>query len=160
MLETNRLYLRRFEDNDIDFFYKYRNDPLCKKYQSWEDTSRKYLIEFIHEQKEKCLKDGDSIQRVIVLKETDQMIGDIFLALKGRTFTIGYTLSPEYWHHGYAREMIGAVTNTLLKHYPDYEIVALIHPDNKASIALVESLGFVRELYLILEDTVIYVLSA
>jgi RimJ/RimL family protein N-acetyltransferase len=35
-LESERLILRRFNDDDLAAFLNYLNDPLVAKYQSWE----------------------------------------------------------------------------------------------------------------------------
>src|SRR6185437_16278254 len=38
-LETARLRLRRFREDDLEPFLAYRNDPEVARYQSWEHTS-------------------------------------------------------------------------------------------------------------------------
>lgn len=145
MLESKRLYLRRFEDQDLEFFYSYRNDPECSQYQSWHDNSREGLKALINQHKTIDLFKQGTIQVPIILKENDQMIGHLFLALKDRTFTIGYTLAKKYWHHGYAREIVAYVCDRILEDYPDFEIVALIHEDNFRSLRLIEDLNFKYE---------------
>ncbi len=47
ILKTERLILRNFKDDDFNFFYKYRNDAECAKYQGWSNTSKEYLKTFL-----------------------------------------------------------------------------------------------------------------
>ncbi len=51
-LETNRLHLRKFRDDDCDLFSAYRSDPLVAKYQSWDTHfTRIQASQFIQEMK-------------------------------------------------------------------------------------------------------------
>lgn len=159
LFETERLYLRKFKKEDIDVFYTYRNDIRCKKYQRWQDTSREYLLRFIELHQTYRTLDNGGIQLPIILKETDEMIGDIYIARKDKTFTIGYTLAPKYWHHGYMREMAGAVVRKILEDYPDDEVVGMVDPDNTASCRVLESIGFIKEHYIEKVNSLIYVMK-
>jgi RimJ/RimL family protein N-acetyltransferase len=40
ILETERLYLRNLEVNDLDEIYDYRNNEECSRYQRWNDCTK------------------------------------------------------------------------------------------------------------------------
>ncbi|BCN29956.1 acetyltransferase [Anaeromicropila herbilytica] len=144
MLYTSRLHLRKFKVKDIDELYKYRNNQECAKYQEWEDTSREYLTQFIEDNKLKQIED-DEIQLAIALKDTDELVGDVYIAKKGKTITLGFTTSPTYQRKGYMYEMLHELISYLWRIYSDYEICGLVHPENDASMRLMEKLGFHKE---------------
>jgi RimJ/RimL family protein N-acetyltransferase len=54
---------------------------------------------------------------------------------------IGYALAPRYWGHGYAREAASAVLAYARDTLQMPSLLAITHPDNQASIALLEKLG-------------------
>jgi RimJ/RimL family protein N-acetyltransferase len=155
ILETERLLLRNFKYDDLDLLYKYRNEPNCAKYQSWDDTSREYLQSFIKEEKNKIVK-GETLQLAISLKNNNELIGDTYIAFKNKTITLGYTISPQHQRKGYAYEILQSIISHLFKNFDDHEIVCMVHPDNEASKMLLEKLNFENEGYLKEIDSLIY----
>lgn len=158
IIETDRLVLRNFKEEDIDILYSYRNNKICGKYQRWENTSKEYLINFIKEQRLKKFND-DSLQLAIAHKENDDLIGDIFIAHKENCITIGYTVDPRYHRKGYAYEIINALISYLFDNFKGYEIVGLVHPDNEPSKKLLEKLNFDSEGYVEKLDSIVYCLK-
>lgn len=59
--------------------------------------------------------------------------------------TIGYKFDPFFHHQGYAYEAINAVLNTAFSYLRLHRILAVIMPENEASIRLIEKVGFKRE---------------
>lgn len=158
ILETERLVLRNFKDSDLDCLYDYRNNILCSKYQRWEENSKEYLADFIKNEKGKILN-GETIQLAIALKSTDILIGHIYVAFKGKTITLGYTISYRHQRNGYAYEMLKSFIEKLFEMFPTYEIACLVHPENIASKKLLEKLNFKNEGYESKINSVIYVLN-
>lgn len=156
MLHTKRLHLRNLKIDDLDSLYEYRNDPVCKTYQSWNDTSKKYLEKFILKNKNTNFKDNE-IQLAIALKETDKIIGDLYFSKNDKTITLGYTISPIYHRKGYMYELLSTLIPYLFEIFKDYEIVCLVHPNNFASIKLLEKLEFKKEEYSKKINSFIYV---
>jgi RimJ/RimL family protein N-acetyltransferase len=58
----------------------------------------------------------------------------------GAYLSIGFWIAPSHWGHGYATEAVGSV----LKHVPESlpPVYASVHPDNHASIKVLEKCGF------------------
>lgn len=155
ILETKRLILRNFKDNDLDRLFEYRNDTNCGKYQRWKDTSIESLKDLISKNKNSRI-DGNTVQLAISLKSTEELIGDVFIAFKDKVITLGYTIAPKYQRNGYAFEIISAIKDYLLDNFEGYEVVGLVHPDNEASKKLLEKLNFINEGYAKVIDSIIY----
>lgn len=63
--------------------------------------------------------------------------------LQGKeVISLGYKVSPEVWGHGYATEFTKAVLNAT--HFPEAitQIIARTHPDNHASVRVLQKSGF------------------
>ncbi|MBO7253037.1 MAG: GNAT family N-acetyltransferase [Oscillospiraceae bacterium] len=147
-LQTERLTLRNLQEEDGKILYAYRNDPECSRYQRWEDTSLPALECFV-KTFSCCAFPSEEEEQHYALCLGEMLIGDVscFYTQKDSCFTLGITMATQYHHQGYAREILGAMVAVLKARYPKREIVALIDPENAASIALFEALGFVRECY-------------
>lgn len=106
ILETERLYLREMEQTDFE--------DLCKILQD-EDTMYAYegafsnneVHEWLDRQIARYQKWGFGLWAV-VLKETDEMIGQCGLTMQPwketEVLEIGYLFQRSYWHNGYAIE--------------------------------------------------------
>ena len=138
IIETDRLILRPFQLKDLSHLHLYRNDPLCARYQAWENTTIEELKFFIKENMTRSL-DDQQIQIALAAKETDQLIGDIFIAKKGHTITLGFTTSPPHQRKGYMLEALTAFIPYLQKRFPSSEIICLVHPGNHASEQLLKN---------------------
>lgn len=115
-LETERLILRRYKLEDIDFEYKIITDKRLTKYISFPRKSFDEELE--------CLKswinDADSSKYekwFINLKESGIPIGNISvntISKKNNYCNVGYVISYDYWGHGYASEALERVSDYLL----------------------------------------------
>ncbi|MYW96030.1 GNAT family N-acetyltransferase [Amycolatopsis rubida] len=76
----------------------------------------------------------------------DQLIGFCRLGLTGvRAAKLGYAVAAEYWGRGYATDAVRTVLEFAFGPLDLHRVTAAIGPDNAASQAVVERLGFVRE---------------
>lgn len=105
MIDTPRLTLRQFQLKDLSSLHYYRNHPVCKKFQNWEDTTLEELDVFIKSNMQRSVRD-QQMQIALALKETNELVGDIFLAKKGKTITLGFTTSPHFQRQGYMFEAL------------------------------------------------------
>lgn len=154
-LSSTRLSIRKFKETDLNTLYSYRNDADCAKYQRWENTTLEQLRDVIQKQQHRKLEDGD-IQLAIARHDTDELIGDVYIAIKGHTITLGYTILPKHQRKGYAYEVLSSLILRLFNKYKGFEIVCLVHPDNHPSIKLLEKLNFTNEGYEEKIDSLIY----
>lgn len=149
-IETDRLLLRRFQSEDLQCFVDYRTNPLVYRYQSegWESYTLAHGKRFVEEQMLQQPGQRDTwFQIAIVLKETNQLIGDcgIHTLEDERQAEIGYSLSPVHQHKGYALEAVQAVLSYLFKELDVHRIIANTDTRNVGSVSLLERAGFRRE---------------
>jgi len=160
-LQTNRLYLRNLRLEDIPAVHAYRNDPDCRKYQRWEDISLAAITEFVKKFAGSTFLSNQEEQHYAICLTGGQLVGELsyFYTEADRCVTLGITIAPEYQRRGFAREMLEAVVKAVQNRHSALDIVALIHPQNCASVALFESLGFYRECYARSVDSYVYVID-
>lgn len=141
MIETDRCIVRPFKEKDLDAFMTYRNNEDWMKYQSFKnltkDEYRKALLVPLN------IEDG--VQLAIADKATDSLLGDLYIAKKDKTITIGYSINPIYSRKGYVSEVLKALLPKLKAYYSDCEIVAMTEKDNIPSKNLLLKLGFVYD---------------
>jgi RimJ/RimL family protein N-acetyltransferase len=145
-LESTRLILRTFEERDIRTFSAYRSDPEVARYQGWEAPySLEQAAQFVADMRTRIPGDpGQWYQLALELKGSKAMIGDcaFHLANNGLQAEIGMTLAPAYQGQGYGREAVGCLLDTLFSQLKLHRVYANVDPQNKASIRMLDKLGF------------------
>lgn len=145
---TERLHLRAATPADAEDMLRYLSDPEVMKhtgmepFQNTEDVLDE--INWYHS----LVEEDSGIRWGITLKESGKMIGSCgFHNREPKHFRaeIGYELSPEHWGKGIASEALQAVLRYGFSHLRLERIEALIEPENRASLRLVEKNGFLRE---------------
>lgn len=148
-LETPRLILRRFREEDIDTFVGYRSNPEIAKYQSWDNYTREQGIEFIDEMlKLEPNVPGSWFQMAIELKETGEMIGDCALHTvfyDPQQVEIGYTIDSKYQNKGYGKEAVSRLLDYVFNELKKHRAAATVDVRNIPSVNLLESIGMRRE---------------
>lgn len=148
-IETGRLILRHFRDEDLATFYAYRNDPEVARYQSWERISEREARFFIEEMQEaQPGTPGEWFQFAIELKEGAALIGDCALKISAEPpyqGEIGYTLAREHQGRGLASEAIRALLDYSFSELQLHRVVASADCENTRSLALMERVGMRRE---------------
>jgi RimJ/RimL family protein N-acetyltransferase len=154
LLETGRLVIRTFRDDDLEAFIAYRNDPEVAKYQGWSvPYPRAKAIEFIEEMKSKNPAEPEGwYQAAIVVKENGEFIGDAAFFIKkdeDRKAFIGCTIMQKYWRRGYGVEATRRLLSYLFEECGIHRVVAETDVENTASFTTLERLGFRREAHLV-----------
>jgi RimJ/RimL family protein N-acetyltransferase len=144
VLETKRLALRYFRNDDADFIVRLLNESS--------------FIEFIGdkgvrtiEQANQYLLNGpmDSYDRygyglnMVELKETGEPIGMCGLVRRDNLddADLGYAFLEKYWSKGYARESAEAVLDHARNTLGLDRIVAIVTAENYSSIRILEKVG-------------------
>lgn len=144
ILQTPRLYLRRFTEADADLLLQLNSNP--------------NVVKYVHEEPLTSLKKSQSILSNIILpqyhlynlgrwatyiKATDEFIG--WCGLKFRPeldeIDLGYRFMQQYWEKGYATE---AAKHTLEYGFNELQlklITGRAHIENTASLKVLEKIG-------------------
>jgi len=144
-LATKRLRLRPFAERDLQGLHacfgdegamRYWNSPACK---SEAETGRwlRYLA--------KTTSPYDYLAWAVADKRSDLCIGMVnyhHREARNARLEIGYILAPGQQGRGLMTEAVAALVTYCLEDLAVHRIEALIHPDNVASIRLVERLDF------------------
>lgn len=167
-LTTERLILRKIDNiKDVADFFVLRSNPDIMEYiprplaQQEQDVID--LINLGNEQYEK----GEMLSLAVALKDSNRFIGAVgFYRINwdAHRTEIGYILNPAERGKGYIHEACGALIKFGFEEVGFHSLEAVISAENKASIKVSESLGFVREAYFkenefsngIYRDTVVY----
>jgi [ribosomal protein S5]-alanine N-acetyltransferase len=144
-LLTERLELRAFELSDLDALHAVNGDPevtrFMKPYPTVEHT-RRALDVHVRE-----ARAGRPAFWAVIERSSGDLIGDAGVGLVdgiGPEFELGYALGTQWWGRGYATEAARAVRDHALGELALPEMLALVRPDNMASIKIVEKLGMER----------------
>jgi RimJ/RimL family protein N-acetyltransferase len=148
-MESARLVLRRFVDEDLGTFLAYLNDPLVARYQSWESYTEEQARDVIEQQKGlEPGAPGHWFTFAAELKETGALVGHVALSVKGddqRQAEIGFTFAREHQGRGLAREAAEAVLDYAFGVLGLHRVVAVADCENERSVALLDRLGMRRE---------------
>jgi ribosomal-protein-alanine N-acetyltransferase len=146
-LETARLTLRWFTDEDVQVMFDLNSDPEVIKYA--ESTPTRTLQEAKERLEEGPLSDYRKYgygRFAVVLKETGDVIG--FCGIKYlpeiNLPEIGYRYLKEYWGRGIGTEAARVCVGFARDDLEIEKLVALIIPENVASIGVAEKLGMGR----------------
>lgn len=143
VIETARLRLRPIRPDDAEALHVPLSDPATMHY--WSSPAQTSLAET----RAYLARSDDSPGWrwwIITLKPQDRALGWVSAGAKrqGGVSEIGYILSAEARGQGIAREAVSAVIERLFAE-GDRRVFADTDPDNAASNALLERLGFVLE---------------
>ncbi|NIT54197.1 MAG: GNAT family N-acetyltransferase, partial [candidate division Zixibacteria bacterium] len=153
-IETDRLYLRPFDEGDLDDVYEYTSRPDVTRYLPWDVRNRQQTREVLSQKvKRTTLKELDDIFNLaVVLKETGRLIGDLTLFLRSNEYRqgeVGYVFNPDYHGRGYATEAAQVMLQLGFETFNFHRIYARCDPRNIGSWKLMERLGMRREAHFI-----------
>lgn len=150
ILQTERLVLREFVEEDAEDFYVLGSDPEIVRYTQdpgggFRDLDHAREILISHPMADYA-RHGFG-RWACCLREDGALIG--FAGLKYleelREVDLGYRLIPEHWGRGLATEVCRPVLRYGFDTLGLDRIIALVHPDNAASIRVLEKLGMQRD---------------
>ena len=142
--ETKRLILRPMTGEDAAFILELLNDPSFirnigdRKVRSI-DGARAYITDG---PVASYARNGFGLY-LVELKETHESMGMCGLIRRNtlKDVDIGYAFLPRYWSRGYAFEAASAMKQYAQKDMGLKRLVAVVDPENLASIRLLEKLG-------------------
>lgn len=147
-LETDRLVLRPMNEEDAEFILELLNDPSFiqnigdRKIRTL-DGAKAYIA---NGPAASYTKHGFGLC-IVELKESGEPMGMCGLIKRAALgdVDIGYAFLPKYWSKGYAAEAALAVKHFARDVIGLKRLVAIVDPDNPASIRVLERLGMTFE---------------
>lgn len=143
-LETLRLSIALVSDEDAEFLVELLNDPdfirfIGDRGVSTPEQARRYV-----RKARGGLPDGRT-GLFVARRKSDRARTGICSLLKRENlpdYDIGFAFLPRYRRQGYALEATEAVRAYAARQLGIGRLLAVTHPDNRASIALLERLGW------------------
>ena len=141
-LESDRLLLRQFQDDDWEDMHEYYSDDLATTF-----TYKRGLDEG-ETWRTMCSMIGHWQLRgfgpyAVEEKASGKVMGTVgfWYPNDWPEAEIKWGLARQFWGKGFAREAAGMVHAAGLEHLPGVALISLIHNDNKASIGVALSIG-------------------
>lgn len=147
-IETDRLLLRRINNDDVNEVFELRSNPETMKYiprplvKNNEDALAH--IEMIDEK----IETNIGINWAITLKGNPKLLGIIgYYRMQPENYRaeIGYMLSPDFHGKGIIPEAVNILIKYGFEKLKLHSIEAVIDPENYASEKVLQKCGFVKE---------------
>jgi len=143
--ETKRLILRRFTPEDAADNYRIYTDPDNMRFMGRRpdavELERQHILRHIAN----CYDRHDFGLWAVVLKENDRLIGRcglLYHQIEGtREAEVTYLIDRHYWGRGLATEAAREVVELGFEKYELPRLVAVINPENVASVRVAEKVG-------------------
>lgn len=139
-LETDRLILRKFTEDDLEALYYIHSDEEVNRFLPWfplrnmEDARAFYEERFMSRYREER-----AYNYAVCLKENDYPVGYVNVSMDD-SYDFGYGLRREFWHRGIITEAGKAVIEQLWKDGIPY-IIATHDVNNPRSGSVMKRLG-------------------
>lgn len=145
-LETPRLYLRPFSEDDWRGMHRHYSDPACTRYtlgrtlsegESWRLTATLAGHWLLRGYGPYALEE----------KASGQLVGTsgLWFPVDFPEREIKWAVLPEFQGRGFASEAARAVLDMALTHFPERPPISFIAKDNAASIGVAQAIGAVFE---------------
>ncbi len=146
-LETQRLLLRQYKEDDLIPLYRIFSDPETMEFYP-APFSIQETQDWIKRNQDRYRNDGYGLWAVC-LKETNEFIGDCGLVQQKVNdrieVEIGYHINKKYWSKGFATEAAIACKKYGYYHLGLNKLISIIDPRNASSIRVAEKIGFTKE---------------
>ena len=138
-IETDRLVLRTFRRDDASRLFAYLEAPVASCFLSLTLKDMDAAVA------EAVKRSEDDEQIAVCLKETDQLIGDLFAHVEKDTVAVGWNFDPAFSGQGYALESARALFAHLFEERSARRLYAYVEDHNQPSRKLCERLGMRQE---------------
>jgi len=148
-MASGRLVLREFVVTDEDAVHAFAADPLVTRFTDWgpnrvEDT-RAFLAEATAQATN---PERAEFTLAAVHARSGRLIGSVAIgvtSVQHRRGEIGFVFHRDFWSHGYATEAAELLLRFGFDHLQLRRISATCHPDNHASVRVLEKAGLEYE---------------
>ncbi len=148
-LETPRLALREFRDNDAPAIHAYASDAEVVRYLDWGPNTREDTAQFLAMGRAaRAALPRTAYHLAIVLTATGRLVGGCRIEIRNAANgagDLGYVLGRPYWGQGYATEATRALVGFGFESLALHRIWATCDVRNAASARVLAKLGMKRE---------------
>ena len=147
-LETRRLILRELQDADAEAIQSMRSSHRVNRFIARNDAITSEEAQSLTEKSRQAFENRTGIAWAGVRKGTDAFIGACGfnrIDFQNLRAEIGGEMSTDYWGRKLAIEAVAAIADFGFGRFGLHAIEARLDPGNRSAIALLESLGFVKE---------------
>jgi RimJ/RimL family protein N-acetyltransferase len=153
-IETERLRLRPFTSDDLDYIADVLSRSDVVRYLYWEALTRDEATEVLDRRRQLTAIEqaGDRLSLAVTLAETGEVVGDVVFGWEGndhREAEIGFIFHPDHQGKGYAREACEAVLRIGFEDLDLHRVFGRCDARNAASAGLMERLGMRREAHFV-----------
>jgi RimJ/RimL family protein N-acetyltransferase len=153
-IETARLWLRPFQDEDLSDLYAFHSCPEVARYLYWHPRSLAETKEVLARKQTQVswTQEGSTLALAVVLPERNRVIGEVSLVWTSQEHQqgeIGFVFHPDYQGQGYASEAARALLTLGFEHLELHRIYGRCDARNVASYRLMERLGLRREAHFV-----------
>jgi len=144
-LTTRRLRLRRFQARDVALLHACFSDVETMRFWNSPAHTRLSQTERAHAWLAKTTSPYEHLAWAVCRKADDQLIGMINYHARdarNRRLQLGYMVASRQQRKGHGIEAVRAVLEYCSEQLGVHRIEALVHPDNVASVRLLQQLQF------------------
>jgi len=143
-LNTSRLIIREFTEQDIDIIYEINNHPECIIFNGWDSMSKQECHEVLIRWMSKY--ELSSAEGVFCVEEIESglKVGMTFIVdhKKSKEYEIGFRFKRDMWGNGYAQEITNYFTKYAAEELKAKAIFAEVDVLNNNSRRIFEKLKF------------------
>lgn len=146
MLQSDRLLLREFRDDDFEAVHAYATDPEVVRYMDWGPNSEDDTREFL--KRAQTYIEGDpriGFELAVIHLERGELLGGIGLHVNGPKAMLGYCFARPAWGRGYATEAARVMLDFGFRSLKLHRIWACCDPENAGSVRVLLKVGMRKE---------------
>jgi ribosomal-protein-alanine N-acetyltransferase len=144
----DQVVLREFTLDDVDNVLAIIGDDAVTTWLSFDSRDRAQAVAMIEGtiERARLVEPRTEFYLGVTKRDDDSVIGFARIGLSGvQAGKLGYAIAAREWGRGYATDAARALVTYAFKELGLHRTTAAIGPDNVASIAVVQQLGFTRE---------------
>lgn len=147
--QSEHLIIRDLVEDDFIPYSEYMFEEVYWKYVAIPEINAENLKGLIQESiRQQSLKPRRNYFLSVEEKRSKQVIGDAMISIvspENEEAEIGWGVSHQYTGRGYATEIGQALIQYIFEDLKLYRIYARCHPENLASVRIMEKLGMKKE---------------
>ncbi|MEU4196763.1 GNAT family protein [Kribbella sp. NPDC026611] len=139
--------LRDFRPSDLDDYLAIAGDDRVTSWMAFDSYDRSRAAEVLAGIVERSARaDRPDYMQAVTRPQDDRVIGFARIAPSGPwAAKLGYAINADLWGRGYATDAARVMLRFAFKTLGKHRVTAAIGPENEASVAVVERLGFTYE---------------